>query len=718
MNLAEALNAALPEIPIRNLPKDRPPRLDPKLIIKEQTQDGKPMVMVVIPSTRRYYPLTHEQWGLLSLFDGIRTCQEIAELHTARTSVLYSEEYVRGFVESIADQPFWYKTAQEQNIALWEKLKDERRHRTKKESRFGNLAEITFSAWDPNDYLTKAHQKLKFVFTRGFLIFNLILFAFMAYVWIDRWGEIGHDTLEFFTFTHKGLWDLVEFWLLIFVVGFVHESSHGLACKHTGGEVHRMGFLLIYLEPCFFCDVTEAWIYGSKWQRIMTMAAGLWSELILCGFATILWWGLPPGGFVHEFAYKIILIGGLFAVFINLNPLIKLDGYFILTEMLEISELKELSTEFTTSWVKKKILRLPVEVPATAWKRRLLFVPYYLLSDIYGYVLLFFVVTFVYNLSLKYSPQWAFIPALGVGWLMFRKRIRAFLSLIHQVYLDKKDLIRAKLKSRRGWAFAVLLLCLLFAPIWKENVSGEFVLEPVRSSVIRSRVPGQVVDVEAQEGQVVSAATPLIRMRDLELESELAQLEAEYQSAAYRVTAARLRNAESSSAEHEREQLSTRLSILHDEATHLVLTSEISGSVVTPRLQDLLGSYVSAGTELAVIADLSAMKGRIYVAETDLSNLALGSKAKLHVAGIFSSFEGTVAAIAPAAAAMEPGIMDKEKYVGLHAPNFYFADINVANPNGRLKIGMVGDAKIFVRHRSLAGLVWEFTADFVSRKIW
>jgi putative peptide zinc metalloprotease protein len=713
MNLAEALTAALPEIPIRNLPKDRPLRLDPNLIIKEQTQDGKPMVMVVIPSTRRYYPLTHEQWGLLSLFDGIRTCQEIAALYTDRTSVLYTEEYVRGFVESIADQPFWYKTAQEQNIALWEKLKEERRRRTKKESRFGNLAEITFSAWDPNVY-----GKLKFIFTRGFLIFNLILFAFMAYVWIDRWGEIGHDTLEFFTFTHKGLWDLVEFWLLIFVVGFVHESSHGLACKHTGGEVHRMGFMLIYLEPCFFCDVTEAWIFGSKWQRIMTMAAGLWSELILCGFATILWWGLPPGGFVHEFAYKIILIAGLFAVFINLNPLIKLDGYFILTEMLEVSELKELSTDFTTSWVKKKILRLPVEVPLTPWKRRLLFVPYYVLSNIYGYVLLFFIVTFVYNLASKTSTQWAFVPALGVGWLMFRGRIRSFLSLVHRVYLDKNDLIRAKLKSQRAWAFALFFLCLLFAPIWKENVSGEFVLEPMRSSVIRSRVPGQVVDVEAQEGQVVSAATPLIRMRDLKLESELAQLEAEYQSAAYRVTAARLRNAASSSAEHEREELSTRLALLHDEATQLVLTSEIPGSVVTPRLQDLLGSYLNAGTELAVVADLSAMKARIYVAETDLRNLSLGSKAKLHVAGMFPSFEGTVVATAPDVSAMEPGIMDEEKYAGLHAPHFYFADIKVANPDGNLKIGMIGAAKIFVRHRSLVGLVWEFVANFVSRKVW
>jgi putative peptide zinc metalloprotease protein len=62
--------------------------------------------------------------------------------------------------------------------------------------------------------------------------------------------------------------------------------------------------------------------------------------------------------------------------------------------------------------------------------------------------------------------------------------------------------------------------------------------------------------------------------------------------------------------------------------------------------------------------------------------------------------------------------MDEEKYAGLHAPHFYFADIKVANPDGNLKIGMIGAAKIFVRHRSLVGLVWEFVANFVSRKVW
>jgi len=719
MNLAEALNVALPEAPVRTVvSKDRLPRVDPNLIVNEQTQDGKLMVMVLIPSTRRIYPITPEQWDLLSLFDGMRDYAEVASIQTSRTSMLYTEDYVREFAESMADQPFWYRTAQEQNIALWAKLRDERQRRTHKQSKVGNLAEITFSAWDPNTFLAKVYQKLKWVFTRRFLIFNLVLFAFMGWVWISRWGEISRDSIEYYTFTDKGVSDLAEFWILILIVGFVHECSHGLACMHTGGEVHRMGFLLIYLSPCFFCDVTEAWAFGSKWQRILTMAAGLWSELILCGFATIVWWGLPPGGFLHELSYKIILIAGAAAVLINLNPLIKLDGYFILTEMLEISELKELSTQFTTSWVKKNIFRLPVEVPYTTLKRRVLFAAYSVLSSIYGYVLLLFVVIFVYNAADKYSPQWAFVPALGVALAMFRSRIRSFMKLLHSVYLDKRELLLARLRSRRLWAAAGVMLFFLFLPLWREYVSGRFVLEPAHRAVVRARVPGRVVDVLVSEGQMVDAAAPLVRLRNLKMESELAQAEAEYEGAAYRVTAARLRNAPAAPAEHERDQLATRLAFLRDQAAQLVLASDLSGSVLTPRLQDRLGTYVSAGTVVAEVADMSVMRARIYVAESDLRKLQVGSAAALRVRGLLSSLGGTVSNIAPDVAGMEAGVMEKKKYIGLHTPHFYFADIAVPNPGGMLKIGLTGDAKILIRHRSLAGMTGELVTEFVSRKLW
>jgi len=718
MNLAEALNVALPETPIRTLTPDRLPRVDPNLIVQEQMQDGKRTIMVVIPASRRIYPLSPEQWEVLSLFDGTRTYEEIAQIQTARTSVLYTEDTVREFAEVMADEPFWYRTPQEQNIALWSKLKDERLRRTHRKSRFGNLAEITFSAWDPNDFLTRLHKKLEFVFGRPFLIFTLILFAFTGWVWIDRWSEIWRDSVEYYTFTHKGLADIVEFWVLILFVGFIHECAHGLACKHTGGEVHRMGFLLMYLSPCFFCDVTEAWAFGSKWQRIMTSSAGLWSELILCGFATITWWGLPPGGFVHELSYKIILIGGVAAVLINLNPLVKLDGYFIFSEMVEISELKDASTQFTTSWVKKHVFRLPVEVPYMTLKRRIFLAVYSVLSATYGYLLLLVVVTFVYNAFYNYTPQWAFVPALGLAWLMFRSRIRSFIRFLHGLYLDKKELLIAQLRSSRAWVLVGLLLCLLLAPVWREGVSGRFILEPLRKSVIRAHVPGRVVDVQASEGEMVQAAAPLLKLRNLKLESELAQAQAEYESAVYRVTSARLRNDPVAAVEHERERLATRLGLLRNQAAQLVLVSDIPGSVVTPRLEDRLGSYVAVGAVVAEVADMSTVRARIYVAESDLPKLHLGSEAKLRMRGLFPSVEGTVAAISPDVSVMEPGVMEKGKYVGLHTPHYYFADIRVPNPGTLLRVGLTGEAKILVGRRSLAGLIGQAVADFVTRKLW
>lgn len=717
MNLAEALNT-VPELPAKVVAQKRLPKVDPNLIIREQTQDGKLMIMVMIPKTRRYYPFSHEQWELLQCFDGERTYDEIAERHSAQSGVLYTGDYVKQFAEAIADQPFWYKTAQEQNIALYEKLSEERRRKSKKKSKFGDLAEITFSAWDPNKVLSKLHEKLSFVFSRWFVIANLVLFAFTIYVWIDRWGEIGHDSLQYYNFTQKGFWDLVEFWILIFFVGLLHESSHGLACKHTGGEVHRMGFLLIYLSPCFFCDVTEAWVFGSKWQRIATMAAGLWSEMIVCGFATILWWGLPPGGFVHDLAYKIILIAGVAAILINLNPLCKLDGYYILTEMLEISELKENSTEFTTSWVKKNIFRLPVEVPYVPWRRRLLYVPYSVLSGAYGYVLLFFVVTFSYHVIYRYSPQWAFVPAVLLTLLVFKSRIRNVVRFMQTVYLDKKDWLKAEFKPQRMMAGTVAALVLLFAPVWRENVPGRFVLEPAQRSVLRAQVPGIVVEGNAREGKAVRAGEPLIRMRDLRVESELAKASADYKIAVDRTTQAQLRNADYSEAENERRRLEMRNQSLHDEAAHLVLASDIDGVVVTPRVENRLGSYVKAGTELVEVANLAEMRARIYVSESDLRKVKIGSQAKLHMDGLTPSFQGSVTALAPAASAMEEGVMEKTQYIGLDAPHFYFADITIENPKGQLRMGMTGEAKIFVRRRSLAGMMSETVYDFVSRKLW
>lgn len=718
MNLTEALNAALPELPVQKVKLKRVPMLEPTLIAREQIEGGEKMILVLVPETHDYYRVTPDQWALLRMFDGQRSYAEIAEEFTAQTNQLYTEEYVRDFAEQLQDSQFWHRTPQEKNIALMEKLLEDRRKRKAKKSKFGNLAEVRFSAWDPNRYLDWLYSKIPWVYSPWFIGFNLVLFTFTFFVFVANWDQIGRDTLLYYTFTEKGFGDIVEFWLLVCFLGFVHESAHGLTCKHTGGEVHQMGFLLIYLTPCFFCDVSEAWVYGSKWKRIATMASGIWVEMIICSIGTLVWWGTPPGTHAHDFAYKIVLITGVAVPLINLNPLIKLDGYFILTELLGILELKERSTALLSGWVRKNLWRLPVEVEYVPPRRRIFFVVYAILSGLYSYSLLFFIVRFGKNVFTRINPELAFIPATLLFLLLFKGRIRTLVRFMKTVYLDKKDRVRAWLTPPRQLALAGVGLALLFAPVFRDNVEGRSALEPDQRAIVRALAPGAVVQVFADEGDKVQAGAPLAILRNLALESNAAAARADYQVAAARATQAQLRYADYGTAEHDRQQLAVRSQLLSSREAELQVNAPISGTVVTPRLRDTVGTHLKEGGLIAEIGDMSVMKARLYVPETEVRKIHVGSHADMFVDALGKSYSGSVVTIAPAASDIEPGLSPKQEYKGIRPPQFYVATIAIPNPAGALKEGMSGTGKVFVTRKSLVGFGLEIVGNFLGRRVW
>src|SRR5262249_13580987 len=231
MNLAEAFNAALPELPARHAQRKRLPRLDPKLIAKEQIEDGKPVVVANMRGPTDPYRFTPEQWDLIQLFDGERDYKTIAELYGEKFGVPFAENDIRDFADALGDN-FWYKTPQERNLALVAKLAERRHQHGKKSSKVGDVSRIQIAHWDPDQYFDRVYKVMKFVYTPWFTVLTLALFAFMVWVYIDRWEQIGIDTLKYYTFTEKTLRDLGEFWLLFFIMAFFHESSHGLTCKH------------------------------------------------------------------------------------------------------------------------------------------------------------------------------------------------------------------------------------------------------------------------------------------------------------------------------------------------------------------------------------------------------------------------------------------------------------------------------------------------------
>src|SRR5208282_5173493 len=556
------------------------PKLDPRLLAREHVEGGVPVVVANLRGTTDLYRFTPEQWALTQLFDGERSYQEIADLHTAQSGTALGEQDVKQFAEMLESTGFWYKTPQERNIALSQKLAEKRGQYARKRFKVGDVSRIMVGHWDPDAYLERVYHKLKFIYSRWFTLLTLASFGFMVYVFVDRWGEIGRDTLRYYTFTEKGVSDLAEFWILFFIMAFLHESSHGLTCKHYGGQVHQMGFHLIFLTPAFFVDVTEAWVFADHWQRLVTIISGIWAEMIVCALATVVWWGTAPATFVHDLAYKFMLITGVAVVLVNMNPLIKLDGYYFFTELIGIADLKEKSTAFVSSWVKKQVWKLPVEVEWVPPRRRAIYLIYALVSGAYSYMLLLLVVRFAYNVLGHFTPDWAFIPALALAYFIFRSRLRTLVKFMDTVYLDKQERVRAWFTPARRAALGGAALVVLLLPIWRETVDARLLLEADQRAVIRAAAPGRVQRVLVEEGQSVRAGEPVAYLRHLKLEGDAAKALADYQVEAARATQAQLRYEDYAAAEQLKRQGADRLRTLQEQTAALEIRSPIAGRVV------------------------------------------------------------------------------------------------------------------------------------------
>ncbi len=717
MNITEALNAALPEIPARSL-MQRYPRVDPGFTFKEHLEEGERVIRVYVPSAEAMYKFPPQNWALIQLFDGKRSYQAIATLYSRQTGTEYSAGAIREFADELEAVDFWYKTPQEKNILLMQKSGEERQKQLKAKTQQGDLSLYAFPAVNPDKFLTWLHKYTSFIYTWWFTLITLGAFAFTAYITIARWSEIGRDTLEFYTFTHKSWGDFLQFYLLATMALAFHEIGHGHACKHYGARVPAMGFALIYLAPAFYTDTTEGEVQGTRYQRLIIALAGVWAELIIYAIATPIWWNTPPDTPVHNAAYVAMLITGITAALINWNPLIKLDGYHMMCEILGIVDLKEASTAYVSAWVKRHIWGLPVEVPYVPKRRRLGFAVYALLSGLYSYTVLYIVARFVGNIFRNFNPDWSFIPELATAGLIFRSRIRLLVNFMKFVYLDKKDRVRAWFASRGFLAIAGVTTLFLLLPLWHESAQGRFVLEPAKRAVIRNLEPGTVTQVYAEEGMSVASGAPLVRLRNLPLQSKLARSEADYAVASMRATSAALHYVGLGPAVEERNRLAQQTQELGSQVASLELSSPISGVVLTPRLSDRLGAYVPAGTELVEVADLGIMRARIYVSEHDMYKLRVGSRASLQVEGILKKWNAQALAISPVSTEIDSGLKGQTQYQGMRPPNFYSAELLVANPDGRLKPGMSGTARVYGQRRSLAGFIWQEAMNFVGRKVW
>lgn len=717
MNLSEALDAALPEIPRSQISRKRPPMVDPDLIVREDILDGEPLVVVYQRSTANVFRFPPIQWKLIQLFDGKRSYEEIAEEYSAVARSFLSLEDVESLAAGLDEANFWYKTPQEKNIALNEKLQAERRRRGEKKAGT-NLAHISFSAWDPDRYLTRLDDSVgRYLYSGWFTSLVILLFVFEVFVFVAKWNLLGHDIPLYYTFSKKSFADIARFWLIFFVIGFFHESAHGLTCKHYGGEVHSMGLMFLYLAPCFYCDVSACWVSATRLQRLAAIIAGIWIEMVMCGIAMIVWTNTPVGEPIHDFAYEIILITGLAVIVINLNPLIKLDGYYFLTEWIGIPDLKERSTAFLSGWVQHHVFRLPVEVPIVPRRRVVLFAIYAFISGCYSYLLLFAVVRFSFNLLAHFIAEWALLPAIWLAFVIFRSRLRIFGKFLVNFYEVRQQSVLWRVTPLRIVALAALAI-LLVVPIWHVRVDAYYLVEPSDDQALRAGVTGTVSQVNVREGQWVQKGEPLASLSSLMHATHSTAAQAGLALAEMHVADSEVQHRGLGPAIAARGEAAQMSAAAVTESSSLTVDAPFDGVVITTAPENLIGKSVGQGEELLRIAKVNPVVVRIFVPAPELNRVHPGDLVALDTHATFLPVRLRLAPLDGESFTLPDGILHSQQYKGFELPTFYATRVQLAASNADLRVGMVGRAKIFDKRRSIAERMLVSARNLVKSHVW
>jgi putative peptide zinc metalloprotease protein len=693
------------------------PRFRTDLKVSRQVYAGEVSYVVKVPEADSFSRLGELDWDVLTLCDGTRTPAEIsAEFNTRFPENPLSKEEIASFLDGI-DPQLWEQTSAQKNLCILEKIRDERRQRVNS----ANILSIYFSAYDPDRALNWLIRYTRWLFTPRFFLASLVAFGIAAAFVAADYERVRQDTHIFYSFSGKSFHDLVIMWIILFFILGPHEFAHGLACKHYGGEVHHMGFMLLYFAPAFYTDCTDMHLFDKTSKRIWTIIAGIWLTLWQSCLAIFVYFLSRPGSEISNLAYQFGLIAGILG-FLQLNPLMKIDGYYVLGQLLQVDDLFEHSFTYFGAWLKKNILRLHVELPEVTPREKRIYLTYAPLAAVYALLILRVVVGFIFNISVSSLGIWGYPVGAAALYLFLRERIRGWVGAARGPAASLKEELMKWKPARWQWGLGGAAMLAVLAVPFSTKVVSEFNLEPGARAEVRALVPGSIREVAVHEGETCPAGFKLAALANPEIVFRAAARSRELQmaEAALREAEARSDFAAMPRPSENRRRLLAEKAEADWKLQNLTLRSPLAGVVTTPRVEQRVGEYLQEGAPFALVVDRSVMRARVLVSDWDLEDVKLGARADLKVESKpFRTYSGTVSAIMPAASAQRPvSAIKKIERKGQELTNFFEVTLDIANADGALSEGMTGTAKIYGSRRPLAWQAGRACWRWIRSLVW
>jgi putative peptide zinc metalloprotease protein len=714
-------------------------RMRPDLAVQRQTWQGREYWLIKDPLTLKYFRFEAEEFALLEMLDGRASVEEICQRFEQR----FAPQRIRPaelqqLLANLHRSHLVIADAAGQGEQLLARQEQQRRKVLL--GTLGNLLAIRFRGIDPDRFLTWLNARCGWMFSIPAGICSAVLILSAIALMAAEFDVVRSRLPEFEAFFAVQNWLLLAITLAATKV--LHEIGHGLSCKRFGGECHEMGLMLLVGTPCLYCNVTDAWMIPSKWRRAVIGAAGMYVELNLAALATFVWWFSQPG-LVNHLCLNVMFVSSVSTLLFNGNPLMRYDGYYILSDLLEIPNLRQKSSAVIQRTLGRWLLgMMPRRDPFLPTRHQWAFGLYAVASSVYGWLVSLSIFWFLYRVL---EPHGLKIVGQMLGLAMIVSLVLVpVVRLASYLFQPARADSMNKLRAAVGLGTVAAVVAAGLAVPLPYYVSCSVELQPRGATSVYVDVPGQIRTVHVRSGPV-QPGQPIVELDDVDARLVEQRLAGQREQLATRVESIRQRAhtddqalLELSHAEETLNALEIQLARRRQELARLTVRATVAGSFVPPKSREdqsservhltawsgrpldvrNVGAHLEASTLLGRITQPGQLEAILIVPQEEMDFVREGQRVELlldqlpgeKLAGSIDHVATDELKAASDRLSTRGGgqLATRTTADGIEKPLgvVYQASVPIDDASGRLLLGGTGQAKIHAGWQPLASRLW------------
>ena len=578
------------------------PALQGQVRTVRQTFRGEHWTVLQDQATGQHHRLSSSAYYIVSLMDGERTLESIWQQALEQLG-----EDLPSQAELLQILSMLYKS----DLLNLGKLPDldelsERIARRQKQERkrFANPLAVRIPLWNPDRFLTRTYPFIKWVFT-PYVAFAYIALLLAGLVQLGlQWSTITSSLSDRLLAAES----LIPMLFIYPLVKVAHELGHGYVVKHWGGHVRQLGVMLLVFFPVPYVDASDSAGFQDKRHRALVGAAGILVELGVAAIAILLWSAMEPG-LGRALLFNVMVLSGISTLLFNGNPLLRFDGYYVLSDLVEIPNLGTRGSRYFRYLLTRALGVEGLTNPAKDDAEARWLLSYSVLSFLYR-------ITVVMAIALLLVNNYFVVGALLALWAVFNMFLSPLLKGIWYLY-DSSQLQgqRKQAITRVAAAMLVLASILLLIPV-PHGTSAQGVVWLSDRSLVRAEVEGIVASVNADDQVMIEAGYHILTLANPVKDALVRQLQATLEEMKLRRRAMSANDRAGVQVVDEQilQVEASLIDALSDQSA-LRITAKQSGRLVLPSPSDTPGRYVNRGDVTAYVLPQSTPGIRVVVPE-------------------------------------------------------------------------------------------------------